>query len=126
MARILVIDDNEDVRAIVCAVLESAGHEVTHAADGAWGLRAQRESPVALVVTDIFMPEKEGLETIRDLRREYPDLKIIAMSGAGARLQADYHLLTAREFGAHSILHKPFEPSALLELVRELLKAPTD
>src|SRR4051812_35167901 len=110
MARILVIDDNEDVRAVVCGALESAGHEVVHAADGARGVELQRRSPVALVITDILMPEKEGLETIVDLKQEFPQLRIIAMSGAGARLTANY-LFMARDLGAHAVLSKPFEAS---------------
>jgi CheY-like chemotaxis protein len=126
MARILVIDDNEDVCAVVCGVLETAGHEAVRAPDGARGVELQRKSPVALVITDILMPEKEGLETIRDLRQEFPSLKIIAMSGAGARLKATNHLFTAQALGAHAVLHKPFEPSVLLRAVREVLGRPSE
>lgn len=125
MARILVIDDNEDVRAVVSGVLESAGHEVTVAPNGARGIEQQRKSPAEVVITDIVMPEKEGIETIRDLKQEFPELRIIAMSGAGMLNTANY-LLTAKALGAHAVLRKPFGPSALLELVQDLLKLPAD
>ncbi|QJR14305.1 response regulator transcription factor [Usitatibacter palustris] len=121
MARILVIDDNEDIRMVVADVLEAAGHEVAQAADGASGIQLQRTRPAAVVVTDIVMPEKEGIETIRDLRAEFPDLKIIAMSGA---LKSSTHLYMARELGAHKVLHKPFGPGILVEYVNALLRAP--
>jgi CheY-like chemotaxis protein len=126
MPRILVIDDNEDVRGVVCGVLESEGYDAIRAADGAQGVRMQRESRAALVITDIFMPDKEGLETIRDLRHEFPDLKIIAMSGGGSRVEAASSLAAAKEFGAQAVLQKPFEPSALLKTVHEVLKQPPE
>lgn len=84
MARILIIDDNDDLRTVICGVLESAGHEVVQAADGVQGIELQRRSPVDLAITDILMPEKEGVETIRDLAREFPALRIIAMSGGAS------------------------------------------
>jgi DNA-binding NtrC family response regulator len=122
MARILIIDDDEDVRAVVSGVLESAGHEVVHASNGAQGIALQRESRAELVITDILMPDKEGIETIRDLKQEFPTLRIIAMSGAGRLLGTTNHLFTAKELGANAILRKPFGPSTLLESVREALK----
>jgi CheY-like chemotaxis protein len=124
LARILVIDDNEDVRTVVADMLEAAGHNVATAPDGARGIEMQRQSPVALVVTDILMPEKEGLETIRDLKEEFPELRIIAMSGAGKLLKSSTHLFTAKEVGADAILRKPFGSSALLELVQQILQQP--
>lgn len=124
MARILVIDDNDDVRMVVAAVLESAGHEVVLAPDGVRGVELQRKSPAALAIIDILMPEKDGIETILDLTREFPDLRIIAMSGAGKRLKTTDHLYTAKELGADAVLRKPFGPGALLELVRDTLKLP--
>jgi CheY-like chemotaxis protein len=124
MARILIIDDNDDLRAVVCGVLESAGHEVIQAPNGVQGIELQRKSPVDLVITDILMPEKEGIETIRELAREFPALKIIAMSGAGLPHKIASLTFIAKEFGAHAFLSKPFEPGALLESVQEALKLP--
>src|SRR5687767_1549944 len=83
MARILVIDDDRDVRTLVLYELEAAGHEVRAASDGAQGMALQRALAADVVVTDIFMPEKEGIETICDLNAEFPQVKIIAISGGG-------------------------------------------
>lgn len=124
MARILVIDDNEDVCVVVSSILETAGHEVIVANDGARGIELQRQSPAELVITDILMPGKEGIETIRDLKQEFPELKIIAISGAGKASMATDYLLTAKELGARAVLHKPFGPGALLEAVHEQLMPP--
>jgi CheY-like chemotaxis protein len=124
MARILVIDDDQDVRLLAQDVLESAGHEVLLAADGARGIELQRRTPAALVITDILMPEKEGIETIDDLRREFPGLKIIAISGAPTRLKSTAYLSAAREVGAQALLRKPFSSHTLLQSVQEVLRSP--
>jgi DNA-binding response OmpR family regulator len=126
MARILVIDDDNDVRSLAQDVLRSAGHEVFVAADGAQGIALQRTKPAAVVITDILMPEKEGLETIRDLKHEFPGLKIIAISGAGKRVKSTAYLLTARELGAQALLRKPFNSDALVQTVREVLQSPVE
>jgi CheY-like chemotaxis protein len=124
MARILVIDDHADVRVAMQGVLQLAGHSVAVAADGNSGLGLQRKAPADVVITDIFMPETDGMETIHQLRTEFPRLKIIAMSGGGRiSKQLDY-LAMARELGADMILNKPFDPAALLNAVDEVLNAP--
>ena len=123
MARILVIDDNADVRAVVAGVLEAAGHEVVAVADGVLGMDAQRKSPALIVVTDILMPEKDGIETIRDLKQEFPRVGIIAMSGSGKHLKnTEPSLLVASELGADAVLRKPFAPDVLLGCVERMLK----
>jgi CheY-like chemotaxis protein len=123
-ARILVIDDDEDVRAVIQEALQEAGYDVVLAKDGARGLEAQRRCPADLVVTDVFMPERDGIETIRDLKQEFPDLKIIAMSGGGRLVKNDNYLSTASSLGAESVLHKPFEARVLLESVQKALEPP--
>ena len=120
MARILVIDDDQDVRLLAREALESAGHEVIVAADGAQGLELQRKSRAAVVITDILMPEKEGLETIRGLRRLDPEVRIIAISGADPESVNGY-LRLAVTFGARRILGKPFGVDDLLAAVSEVL-----
>ncbi|HXH83975.1 MAG TPA: response regulator [Candidatus Tectomicrobia bacterium] len=120
MARILVIDDDPDVREIVREALEAAGHEVREADDGDGGLALLRQSPADLVITDIFMPGKEGLETILDVRQEFPGIKIIAISGGGGLRTLDY-LPAAREFGAILAIPKPFDCDLLVAAVRDLL-----
>lgn len=120
MARILVIDDEELVRMTVRQTLERRGHEVAEAVNGRAVLELQRTRPVELVITDLLMPEKEGIETIRDLKREYPDVKIIAMSGGGPVGNTSY-LAMSQRFGADSTLIKPFGPQELLSTVERLL-----
>lgn len=124
MARILVIDDNSDLRTIMQHLLEADGHQVALAADGLEGLVQQRTAPADLIITDIFMPNKEGLETIRELRMEHPRVAIIAMSGGG-RLSGDNYLQTAQELGARAILRKPFDMAALMECVAAALQSST-
>jgi CheY-like chemotaxis protein len=127
LVRILVIDDNEDVRSVVSGVLEAAGYEVTVAPDGAQGIDAQRKSPARIVITDILMPNRDGIETIRDFRQEFPTVKIIAMSGAGQRLKnTGPQLFAAKELGANVVLRKPFAPAILLDSVRDMLRQPSE
>jgi DNA-binding response OmpR family regulator len=97
-----------------------AGHQVLEAADGNKALRICREEPVDLVVTDIHMPGKNGLELIRDLQRDLPRQKVLAMSG-GAAIDANGDLYLARSLGALGTLRKPFSVKELLGAVNELL-----
>lgn len=119
MARVLVIDDNDDLRRVLQLFLEEAGFEVEAAPNGLRGLQLQREKPACVVVTDLFMPEKEGIETIVELRRQFPQTKIVAMSGGGNDVGGDY-LSVAREVGAAKALKKPFDMQELVHAVREL------
>jgi DNA-binding response OmpR family regulator len=120
VSHILIIDDDADLCLIMREVLQTTGYEVSLAADGAQGIACQRNRPASLLITDIFMPNKEGIETIRDFRREFPTVPIIAMSGGG-RLKGRGSLFTAKELGAAVILRKPFEMSDLLISVSEVL-----
>ena len=116
MGRILVIDDEEPVRTMLCQFLESLEHEVVQASDGAEGVRLFREEPADLVITDIMVPGKYGLEVIRDLRRDYPEVKAIALTG--------YHagrLSLARDLGASYTFKKPVSLQELRDAVEELL-----
>jgi CheY-like chemotaxis protein len=121
VSRVLVIDDHEDTRELMRIILEGAGYAVGLAADGESGLAEQRAHPAEVVVTDIFMPNRDGLETIERLRKDFPQVKIIAVSGGGARVKGEGYLFTAREIGAHTILSKPFEPDHLLAAIRDAL-----
>jgi CheY-like chemotaxis protein len=123
MARILVIDDDAQVRGAVRRILERARHTVEDVGDGDAGLRAHRERPADLIITDIFMPERDGIETIRQLRRESPQVKIIAISG-GDRTQTLDLRKDAELLGASRALRKPFELTELLRAVDELLGEP--
>jgi DNA-binding response OmpR family regulator len=120
VSHILVIDDDSDLCFILQELLRAEGHKVSVAADGAQGIALQRKQPASLLITDIFMPNKEGIETIRDFRKEFPGVPIIAISGGG-RLQSQSSLFTAKELGAAVILRKPFEMSDLLKSVAAVL-----
>jgi len=120
MKRILVIDDDSQMRDMLRKVLERAGYDVVDAADGKIGTKIHRQEPVDLVVTDLIMPEKEGIETIREFRRDFPQLKIIAISGGG-RIGAHGYLGVAKPMGAHRIFSKPFDLTKFAETVKELL-----
>lgn len=118
MASILIVDDQDMVRRTLRLALESEGLDVREAGDGDEALRLYRSAPADVVVTDIVMPNKEGIETIFELRRSSPKVKIIAMSG---RDTADF-LDMARKLGADHALRKPFEMRTLLSLVRSCIE----
>lgn len=107
MSRILLIDDEEAFRSVLTASLHQMGHDVTEAKDGREGVDRYTQGRFDVVVTDLIMPEKEGIETIMDLRKLNPSVKIIAMSGGGRVTSVDY-LQIARQVGAKIILAKPF------------------
>ncbi len=118
MKRILIIEDNEQVRGLLSKTLKREGYEVTEASDGKAGMKAFIENPVQLVVTDIFMPEKDGLEVIRELKRDFPGVNIIAMSGDG--FQPEIYLYAACKLGVNRIFLKPVEQKKFVEAVNEL------
>ncbi|MBI1734558.1 MAG: response regulator [Candidatus Rokubacteria bacterium] len=120
MARVLVIDDNPDIRALLREAFELHGYEVEVAANGRAALRLVRERPVDVVITDIFMPEQDGIETILELRRDFPDVKIIAMSGGGTTGNLSY-LPAATQLGAVHSISKPFDCLEVVATVREML-----
>ncbi len=123
MPRILLIDDDEAFRNMLHKTLECAGYEVEDAVNGSHGLKLFRQRPPDLVITDLVMPDKEGLETIMELRREAPTLKLIAISGGG-RMNPTLNLTMAEKFGARKTLAKPFSHQEILDAVAELLKDP--
>lgn len=119
---ILVVDDEDLVSAQISASLELDGFRVAQAANGNEALAWLRDNVAAIMLTDILMPAKDGIETIRDARRLYPSLKIIAMSG-GIKTNASDVLETACQAGADRVLAKPFGRAQLIALLRELLPA---
>lgn len=120
MTRILVIDDEAHIRAILSDVLEIEGYEVAGAANGLTAMRQFREKPFDLVITDMIMPEKEGLETMREIRKEFPDTKIIAISGGGL-VGPESYLALAKSFGAERTFTKPFDLKTIVTAVEELV-----
>jgi DNA-binding response OmpR family regulator len=123
MTRILAIDDDIEIREMLKQLFERAGYEVLVAPDGKEALKLHHAKPVNLIITDIVMPEKEGLETIMEFQRQSPGVKIIAISGGG-KIAADEYLNLAQMLGAQKTFSKPFELKKLLEEVRELLQQP--
>jgi CheY-like chemotaxis protein len=120
MARILIIDDDKMVLNMLRQVLEGAQHTVVEASNGEVAMRLWREHSADLIITDILMPEKDGLEVIRELRRECPTVKVIALSGGSRKIHFDA-LDVAKRFGALSTLEKPFELKELLASVSTVL-----
>jgi len=126
MARVLVVDDEDIVRALIRRILSMDGHEVLEAANGKLAMRLFRESSPDVVITDIIMPEKEGLETIMEMRQEDPDVKIIAISGGSYLLGPGQNIVeTAARMGAARVFTKPFDLKALSAAVRDLLAEPS-
>lgn len=125
MASILVIDDNVDMRETLEQALKLAGHSVVLAADGQEGLRQFLATPPDLVITDLVMPKKEGIETIIEMRRHCPGIKIIAISGDSAA-HASVYLMLAEKLGAGKTLTKPFSARELLDSVQALLAPPRE
>ncbi len=117
---VLVLDDDAQIREMVRQVLEMEGYAAMEASDGRQGVRLCREHSVDLVITDIFMPEKDGLQAIREIRQDAPNTKIIAISGGGETVAGDF-LHHARLFGADRVFAKPLRLSELVASVRELL-----
>ncbi len=117
---ILVIDDDEAIRVLLRAVLEPEGYRVIEASDGNQGIEAFMKTPTDLVITDLIMPGKEGIETIREFRRKFPDIKIIAVSGGG-RIGPDSYLKMAKGVGALRTLKKPFDRMELIDAVAEVI-----
>lgn len=120
MARILLVDDDSQLLSILKTVLNLEGHEVFLASDGVEALHLIDAGPFDVVLTDLIMPDKEGLEMIQEIRAGRPDLKIIAMTGGGYGSAATY-LSWARAFGVQQTLMKPFSREELLVAIRELL-----
>jgi DNA-binding response OmpR family regulator len=123
--KILVIDDDYFVRYTLARVLRGNNYEVVTAADGEQGMIVFRRTAPDLVITDIIMPNQEGIETIRLMRRERPDAKIIAISGGGRIGDLDV-LEIAHKLGADDVIHKPFDAAELLGRVRKFLATPGD
>jgi two-component system, chemotaxis family, chemotaxis protein CheY len=117
MPSVLVVDDQDQVRQLIRETLEQAGYKVEEARDGKEGLARYRARSMDLVIMDILMPDQDGLETIMTLRREFPDIRIIAMTGGGDTIGGPNFLDVAKLLGARRTLQKPFELKVLLDTV---------
>lgn len=121
MARILIIDDDEEIRGLLRRVFEREGYEITEAPNGSVGTQLYRDEPADLVITDIIMPEKDGWETIVQLRKEFPQVKCIGISG-GAQIGPFSYLMIAKRLGAVKVFTKPLNLAQIVEAVKETLE----
>lgn len=117
---ILIADDDDAVRQVMRIALQQAGYDVCEATNGAEAIRAMHAAPFDLIITDVLMPERDGLEMIMHVRRRNPNIKVLAISGADNAL----FLANAAGLGATQVLRKPFRVAALLALVADLLQVP--
>jgi CheY-like chemotaxis protein len=122
MPRILIVDDDPLIREILPLVLLEHGYESTTAADGRMALRELRRQPHDVVLTDVLMPDTDGMELLRELHREFPEVRVIAMSGGSQLLPGSELLQVARCLGARAALPKPFEIEALLNALAQTLQ----
>ncbi len=130
MSNILIIDDEEDIRDAMQLILEGAGHEVRVVSNGNEAIELQRGEPADLIITDIIMPEKDGVTTIKEIRQEFPGIRIIAISGGGGldlltykpeAITTSAYLSAAEQAGADLIFTKPFEREDIIQAVDDLL-----
>ena len=119
--KILLIEDDARLRTTLCQLLVQSGFEVHEAEEGNSGIGLIEQQTFDLVITDVIMPGKEGMETILELRKSHPELKIIAMSGGGSVRSAEY-LVVAQAAGAHATIAKPFPFDRLLTIIQTLVK----
>jgi CheY-like chemotaxis protein len=131
MAKIVIIDDEEDIRDVLGEVLTRAGHQVKAASNSSDGLEMLRNDGADLVITDIIMPGKDGIESAYDIRMEFPNTRIIVISGGGnvkpmdyepSALKTEAYLASASAAGADMTLSKPFDRKELLDAVNELVQ----
>lgn len=119
MERILLIDDDPAVLTAFRRILEREGYDVVAAADGKAAMQSVRDHHLDLVITDMLMPEQDGVEIILELRRDYPELKVIAISGGGC-ISSDYYLEVAEKLGVRTVFQKPLQREKLLAAIKQL------
>lgn len=121
MAKILIVEDDHQLRDMLAQFFQGKDYEVITSANGVEALRLLESTPVDLIITDIIMPDKDGMGLIRELRCERPDAKIIAISGGARHIDPKNPLLIAEKLGASCTFTKPFKLADLLEAVQELV-----
>ncbi len=121
MSRLILVEDDPQVRGMLKETLHQEGYDVLEATNGREAVILYRQTPADLVITDIIMPEQDGVETIHALRKEFPNVKIIAISGGSANIRGDYLLGTANALGAIKTFKKPVDMNELLATVKEVL-----
>jgi DNA-binding NtrC family response regulator len=117
---ILVVDDEESIRDLLAQILRKLGHQVVTAIDGREASAAISGNKFDLVITDLLMPERDGLELIAELRQRFPKIRVVAMTGGG-HIPREHYLFVAKNLGAHSLLEKPFDQEGLIEAIKTAL-----
>lgn len=120
MQKILIVDDDDLIRDLLYEILTPQGFEIILAENGNRAMEILSRERVDLIITDIIMPEKEGIETILDIKKKLPNAKIIAMSGGG-QLGANSYLNIAKRLGVSATITKPFDPNKLVKTIRTIL-----
>ncbi len=120
MKKILIVDDDDLIRDLLYEILVDKGYKVYEAENGNRALQLLKSETFDLIITDIIMPDKEGIETIIDIKKKLPQAKIIAMSGGG-QLDANSYLSIAKKLGVQQTVSKPFDPIELMNIIEELL-----
>jgi CheY-like chemotaxis protein len=123
---ILIVDDDPVLRLVACEMLGQEGYTVREAEDGAVAVRMLQAQPADLVVIDMLMPNKEGLETIQEIKARWPGIRVVAISGGGRGLKSDYLLHMARSLGADAIYEKPLRAAGFMEVVSSTMAADSD
>ena len=124
MTRVLIIDDEAPIRSMLKLMLERDGYEVAEAPDGMEAIRIYRQNPADLIITDLIMPNQDGIGMIIALKKEFPDVKIIAMSGGGLNKPEGY-LKGAKKLGAACTLTKPIDREEMLKAIKDVLQSPS-
>lgn len=122
MKRLLVIDDDDQMRQMLKQMLERAGYEIIDAPDGQTGIELYRQNPTDLIITDLIMPQKDGMETIIELKRDFPNVKIIAISGGSRAMDPRDYLHYTTQFGIVHTLTKPFDPKEMIAMIQSELQ----
>lgn len=123
--KIMIVDDDPVLRLVAGEILRQHGYDVSEAEDGAEAIRQLEVSLVDLAVIDMLMPNKEGIETIQEIRQRWPDIRLVAISGGGKGLNTSYLLAMAKTFGAEAVYQKPIRATGFLDIVTEVLSAPS-
>ena len=122
MVRVLVLDDDPLIQATLPLLLREHGHEVSTAVNGKLGLRLLQTEPIDLILTDILMPEADGIEVVCAVVKDHPNIALVAMSGGSARQLGAEAVKLTRLLGAHAVLVKPFGEAELVEAIRKALE----
>lgn len=120
MTKILIIDDEKPIRLMLRTLFEKEGFEVDEASNGAEAIKSFKEVGADVLILDMLMPEKDGIETIQEIKKDFPDTKIIAISGGGV-VNPDVYLSLAQKLGAAHTFQKPIEKNMLLSAVRSVI-----